>query len=424
MPKNRSRVGRLASIALLLGALIAIFSIQNGSALAASSRNAAHSVSHALKQSTGRKEPHAATGTPAQGMFDTCALSQSLITCEQHLTQMHQAGMQVAVISILGDSLPEIQSYANYAQSSGMSVMWAINDPGYWGGAWIGSGAATDWTQFSSACGCSGNTQVLDYMIRWLQALPATYGYYAADDSLLTPGQVAGLKQYVNEIKSVDPSDMVMVGSNQDQGTTYFSTGATVGNEIYPETTNSLLPYGHNLATWASVQQSVTDDQRAATHAGTPSAFILQAFSFGDSLGDGEAAGACTAKMTQPQCASLLRYPEGGVQLELRNQVLEHSHPKLILWFTFRPGQPGKSLGRPYTCGQRNGPGDRERRACQAHPQGCSQAACTAAPAPRAAAPQRPRVLRLNGYSIHTAVPIPTSGFSFRMSASLSRMQP
>lgn len=278
---------------------------------------------------------------PAQGMFDTCDLSQNLSNCEQDLDQIHRAGMQVAVVSILGDSLSQIQSYASHAQSIGMSVMWAINDPGYWGGAWIGSGPATDWSQFSSACGCSGTVQVLHYMIHWLDALPATYGYYAADDSVLTAGQVGGLRQYVNEIRAADPNHMVMVGSASGQGTTFYSSGATVGSEIYPETTGSLLPYQRNLATWQSVQQSASDDQRAANRAGTASAFILQAFSFGDSLADGEAVGVCTARMTQSRCASLLHYPEAGVQLELRNQVLEHAHPKLILWFTFSQASQG-----------------------------------------------------------------------------------
>lgn len=328
MTRNGGRVRRLACVALLIGALTAIFSA--GFAVAASPR-----VSRA------NKEAHAAVATPAQGMFDTCDLSQSLTTCDQDLDQIHRAGMQVAVVSILGDSLAQIQSYASHAQSIGMSVMWAINDPGYWGGAWIGSGAATDWSQFSSACGCSGTTQVLRYMINWLGALPSTYGYYAADDSTLTSGEAGGLRQYVSEIKAADPSHMVMVGSASGQGTTFYSSGATIGNEIYPETTGSLLPYDRNLATWQSVQQSVSDDQQAATRAGTSSAFILQAFSFGDSLADGEAVGVCTARMSQSHCASLLHYPEAGVQLELRNQVLEHAHPKLILWFTFNQASQG-----------------------------------------------------------------------------------
>lgn len=332
MPKNRSGIARLA---VLLAATAAAFGAQAGSGLAATGRSATKQASHVAKHSAAHKRPRTAGALPAEGIFDSCALSTSLSTCEQDLSQMHQAGMQVAVVGIGWDSLSDISAYAAYAQSIGMSVMWEINDPGFWGGAWIGSSAAGDWSSFSSACGCTGTTQVLDYMIQWLAALPATYGYYAADDYTLTPGQAAGLRQYVDEIKTADPNHLVMVGSSQAQGTTYYSTGATIGNEIYPETTGSLMPYGRNLASWQSVQQSVAQDQRAATREGAPSAFILQAFTFGDNLSDGEAVGVCTASMTQAQCASRLQYPSAAVQLELRNQVLEHSHPKLILWYTF-----------------------------------------------------------------------------------------
>ena len=254
---------------------------------------------------------------------------------------MHQSGLQVVVISAQWATMDEMSSYAAYAQSIGMSVMWELDDPGYWGGAWIGSSAAADWSSFSSACGCTGTSQILNYMIQWLSALPATYGYYAADDSTLEPGQAAGLKEYVDEIKAVDPSHMVMVGSSQGQGTTYYSSGATIGNEIYPETTASLMPYNRNLAIWQTVQQSVVQDQRAATREGASSAFILQAFSFGDNLSDGEAVGACTAAMSSAQCANLLQFPAASVQLELRNLALENAHPKLILWYTYNQASQG-----------------------------------------------------------------------------------
>jgi hypothetical protein len=287
------------------------------------------------------KKAHIASGLPAQGIFDSCDLGVQIGTCEHDLLQMHEAGMQVAVVGFQGDSLDAITAYAAYAQSIGMSIMWEINDPGFWGGAWIGSSAAADWSNFSTACGCTDTTQVLTFMVRWLSALPATYGYYAADDWTLTRGQVGGLKQYVSEIKAVDPGHMVMVGSTQAQGTTYYRTGATIGNEIYPETTTSLMPYGNNLAAWESVQESVTQDQRAATDEGTGSAFLLQAFTFGDNLDDGEAVGACTPSMSQAACANRLQYPSASVQLELRNQVLEHAHPKLILWYTFAEATRG-----------------------------------------------------------------------------------
>ena len=341
MPKTRSRVAPLARIALLLTTALVLFASHAASSLAASRAAKAHKVTHATRKSTSAKKAHALGSLPPQGIFDGCSLNDSLSTCEQNLLQMHQAGLQVVVMSAQWDTMDQISAYAAYAQSIGMSIMWELNDPGYWGGAWIGSSAAADWSSFSSACGCTDTTQVLNYMIQFLAGLPATYGYYAADDWTLTPDQKGGLRQYVSEIKAVDPNHMVMVGSSQGQGSTYYSSGATMGNEIYPETTRSLMPYDNNLAMWQSVQQSVTQDQRAAAGTGSGSAFILQSFTFGDNLDDGEAVGVCTAAMTQARCGSLLQYPSASVQLELRNLVLENAHPKLILWYTYAEASQG-----------------------------------------------------------------------------------
>jgi hypothetical protein len=342
MPKNRCRLARLTRIALPLTTIAVAFGTQAASSFAASHPAQSRKVTHSSHKSVATKKARTVGALPAQGIFDSCSLSSNLTTCEQDLQQMHQAGMQVAVMSIRGgDSTAVLTSYASYAQSIGMSVMWEINDPGFWGGAWIGSSAATDWGSFSSACGCTGTAQVLSSMIQFLGSLPATYGYYAADDWTLTPSQKGGLKQYVSEIKAVDPDHMVMIGSAQGDGTTYYSTGATIGNEIYPETTSSLMPYSSNLSMWQAVQQSVGQDQRAATQAGTSSAFILQAFTFGDNLDDGQAVGVCTAAMSQAQCASLLQYPSASVQLELRNLVLQNAAPKLILWYSYSEASQG-----------------------------------------------------------------------------------
>ena len=340
MPKIRCRRTRLARIALLLTTTAAVFSTSAATGFAASKPQVA---AHSSQKAVASTKAHAAGALPAEGIFDSCSLSTSLTTCEQDLLQMHQAGLQVVVMSVGWDTQDEISAYASYAQSIGMSVMWELNDPGFWGGAWIGSSAAGDWASFSSACGCTDTTQVLDSVINFLAALPATYGYYAADDWTLTPNQKGGLKQYVSEIESADPNHMVMVGSSQGQGSTYYSSGATMGNEIYPETTTSLMPYASNLATWDSVDQSATRDQRSATQSGTQAAFILQAFSFGDNLDDGEAVGVCTPAMTAAHCASLLQYPSESAQLELRNQVLLNAHPKLILWYTFSQASQGSN---------------------------------------------------------------------------------
>lgn len=341
MHENRSRSPRLVRALILLTATLLTMAALASSALASTHHSSARKTAKASKRALSHKKAHAASALPAEGIFDSCGLSATLSTCEQDLVRMHQAGLQVAVTSVHGDSLADIAAYAAYAQSIGMSIMWEINDPGFWGGTWIGSSAAADWSGFSTACGCTSTTQVLDYMIKWLAALPATYGYYAADDWTLTRNQLPGLKQYVNEIKASDSSHMVMVGSTQAQGGTYYQSGATIGNELYPETSHPLMPAGQNLAAWQSVQDSVTQDVRDATNAGTSSAFILQAFTFGDNLDDGEAVGVCTPNMTQAHCASLLHYPSASVQLQLRNEVLQHADPKLILWYTYGQASQG-----------------------------------------------------------------------------------
>ncbi|HWF35016.1 MAG TPA: hypothetical protein VG295_06580, partial [Solirubrobacteraceae bacterium] len=244
MPKI---LARLARIALLLTAIAVVVSTQAATSFASSRAAKPRKVTHASHKSVASKKTHAVGSLPAQGIFDGCDLSNGLTTCEQDLLQIKQAGLQVVVMSAQWDTTDEISAYATYAQSIGMSVMWELNDPGYWGGAWIGSSAAGDWSSFSTACGCTSTTQVLNYIIQFLSQLPATYGYYAADDWTLTTAQKGGLTQYVDEIKALDPSHMVMVGSAQGDGTTYYSTGATIGNEIYPETTQSLMPYSSNV---------------------------------------------------------------------------------------------------------------------------------------------------------------------------------
>jgi hypothetical protein len=113
-------------------------------------------------------------------------------------------------------------------------------------------------------------------------------------------------------------------------------TADLVGDEIYPVTSDSLMPAAQHLADWQSVQQSASDEQHAADSANKASAFILQAFTFGDNLDDGEAVGACSPSMTRLACYDQLRYPSAAAQLQLRNEVLEHAHPKLILWWSFQ----------------------------------------------------------------------------------------
>lgn len=286
---------------------------------------------------------------PSQGIFEGCQLDNQLPTCEQRLATMHAGGLQVVVIPAWGVSLDSLSQYAAAARGLGMSVMWELSNPAWWQQGPGGSGAASDFSQFASACGCSNNGALLGYVVHWLSALPGTYGYYAADDSMLSPGDEPGVASYVAQIKQQDAVHTVLIGAaNTGQGQQYEQgTAAQVGQEMYPVSTSSLLPQSANQATWDSIDYAATTTQHAADQAGKQSVAILQAFSWGDNVDDGSAIGVCNSSDTTASCAAKLRYPSGTEQLALRNAVLSNSRPQLILWYSFA-GTSGSAPANTY----------------------------------------------------------------------------
>ena len=291
----------------------------------------------------------AASSLPPEGIFEDCSLDTQMSTCLQRLEVMHQGGMQVVVIPGYGASLSSLQTYASAAHSLGMSVMWELSNPGWWQDPSTGTQMAGAFSNYASACGCSQNYQVLAYVIRWLGSQPGTYGYYAADDSMLSAGDQGGVASYVGEIKQVDPSHTVMIGSaDQSQTNTYQRISDVIGTEMYPVTTSSLMPVASNQDIWGGVAQQAVDAQNTANAAGKQSAFILQAFTWGDNVDDGQAIGACSPSDSQLSCYDKLRYPSSSEQLQLRNEALLHAHPKIILWWSF-PGTYGQAGNDTYS---------------------------------------------------------------------------
>jgi hypothetical protein len=291
---------------------------------------------------------------PAEGVFEGCPLDTAMVTCIQRLEVMHAGGASVVVIPVDETSMSSLATYANVAHSLGMGVMWAISDEGWWQDPRTSSTMVGRYHAFSVACSCDENGEVLAYMVHWLGGLAGTYGYYAADDSVLPAGAASTLASYVAVIRQQDPGHMVMIGSaNNDQTSTYEGMADEIGQEIYPVFNSPLMPAGANQDVWGPVADEITQTQRIATRDGKQSAFILQAFTWGDNLTDGQATGVCTSSDTQASCYAKLHYPSPGEQLELRNLVLAHAHPKLILWWSFQGtyGQAGNDTYSIYPTG-------------------------------------------------------------------------
>ena len=279
----------------------------------------------------------ASTGVPTQGIFEDCPLSTHAWLCASRLFTMYEAGIRVVVFPATDGTPTQLAWYAAGAEKLGMKVMWSLSDSGWW----TGGSVSNDFPLFAQACHCSSNFSLMWSMVRFLGSLPATYGYYAVDDSAIAPGQHDAIAAYVAAIKSLDPNHPVILSSNQESQTDeYENVGDMNAAEIYPVTTSSLTPVSANQDVWGGVAQEITDDQATATAAGKPSVFILQAFTFGDNLTDGEDIGVCTPADTTLSCYDQLQYPTESDQLQLRNEVLAHAHPQLILWWSF-PGTFG-----------------------------------------------------------------------------------
>jgi hypothetical protein len=281
---------------------------------------------------------------PAEGVFENCPLETTPALCSSRLAVMKAGGVKVAAISAMGPSPAALSRYAAAAHNLGMSVMWELGDSNWWQQPPTGDQVSTDLPKFAAACGCSQNQALLTHVVKWLGSLPGTYGYYAADDTQLRPGDGPALRAHMARVKRLDPRHPAMIGAySGQQRNDYQSAADLIGQEIYPVITDPILPLAAHPAAWDHVSQIATTTQSSADRAGAASAFILQAFTWGDNLSDGEAVGVCSSSDTLDSCNARLRYPSGAEQLALRNAILRKAHPALILWYSF-PGTYGTAL--------------------------------------------------------------------------------
>jgi hypothetical protein len=322
-----------------------------------------------------------ASTMPAEGVFEDCPIATQMVTCLQRLETMHAGGVNVVVLPIEWATPDSISTYADVAHSMGMSVMWWLSDQNWWDSPSTSTNMDGYYQGFVSASGQTENGPLLSYIVHYLGALPGTYGYYAADDSDLVPGDGPAVANYTAQIRAADPSHPVMIGSgDQTETDAYQHSANMIGAEIYPVTDSSLMPVSDNQGMWDSVAQGATDAQQSADNAGNQSAFILQAFTWGDNLADGEAVGVCTPGDTPASCYAKLQYPTSAAQLQLRNEILTHAHPSLILWWSFMGtyGQAGNDTYDLYPTG------------AQAAAQWAGLQATIQAPAPSTAGPTAP----------------------------------
>jgi len=268
---------------------------------------------------------------PPQGVYDTCAPAHSGDHCASRLRRIGDAGFRVVQnMSALHDAdLPDLLAFAGAAQANRLKVIWSLNG---------GSGRASllgNMPEFAARCGCRDEDEMLARVIGVLRGLPATWGYYIADEP--APANHDKVAAFAEQVKALDPDhERLIMGCGLcwggEKSVDFLADiDATLGTDAYPV---------HEQAPdQPVVARRVGDDaaglRQIADRAGRKTVMALQAWRWGDSHYDSEATGIGPAS----------RFPTRREIEMQRNAAIRRGRPELILWFTlnqvigWEPGQ-------------------------------------------------------------------------------------
>lgn len=107
------------------------------------------------------------------------------------------------------------------------------------------SNLLADYTQLAQSCGCQRNGPLLAALIETLASLPATRGYYLADDSQLNLAPPSVLQSWAGRVRALDPNPAHLTmlahwGMSDPSGlgdyAQYAGIGSLDASEWYPDT--------------------------------------------------------------------------------------------------------------------------------------------------------------------------------------------
>lgn len=254
-----------------------------------------------------------------QGVYEECRLSD--YACLDRLKHIADGGFKLVLNynSLVGSNAQQLLAYADQAQAVGVKIIWAMHTSGFWDG----SDLTTLYPALAALCNCSDNTSFIEYLITLLKDHPATWGYYVGDE--LHPSVHTQWKTYTDIVQQLDPDHprLIVQGTpaNSLGNTTLslFADGVEVlGQDYYPIGVSYLVPYTQTGAV-------ARDVQSLADQAGRQSAMVLQAFSWTHYYPPAR----CSP---WPGCAP---YPTMEQMQQMLDMVLQSSHPRLILWYSY-----------------------------------------------------------------------------------------
>jgi hypothetical protein len=226
--------------------------------------------------------------------------------------------------SVFWTTKEELLAYAARAHSRHLKIMWTFNDPDF--ATYSdkpGKYLINDYTEIAASCGCSTNKGFLEYLVKLVKDLPATYGYNIGDEP--TPNTAASVQNLYNIIRAVDSKHPEMVNATWDNATdpslanlrkylVPFHFADILGADYYP------------IGTGASASDTATaagDVHTIATTYGKAAEIALQAFNWGQYPGDGVCTGSQCTYPTTHQLQTMLR------------DAATDAKPKVIFWYDY-----------------------------------------------------------------------------------------
>lgn len=254
------------------------------------------------------------------GIYEGCHAADQ--ACVNHLKVFADGGFKLVLNynALTASTADQVTAYADAAQKAGLKIIWAVNDPQWYDGTNLLTtsnyvyGLAPD-------CGCTDNTGFITYLVNLVKDHPATWGYYIMDEGTASPEWIA----FSELIHQLDPNHprLVVLGTHVPPGLNEdlrsFAPYAEVLSQDY-------YPVGYAAA--STIRETINVAaavQSLNNEVGKDTGMVLQAFSWTQYYPPAR----CTP---YPACAA---FPTRNQMTEILNYTLEHSNPRLVLWYHY-----------------------------------------------------------------------------------------
>jgi len=258
--------------------------------------------------------------SPPQGLFEDCAGDDGQARCISRMRMMAAGGFRLLVnySQFYGSAADQLDDAATAAQL-GMRVIWNFSEPAFYDGTDL----SAHFPSLAKTCACTDNTGFLAYVVGLVKPLPATWGYYVADEApLAARDRVRALTQALRRLDPTHPTLLVSIGDPSPALASahlepFAQLADVLGADYYPigahEPVESVARVAANVAAVASRHRKRT-------------AAIVQSFSWGQYP---DQTTVCTPL---PACA---RYPTLAEMRAMRDLAVKNEHPVMILWYSF-----------------------------------------------------------------------------------------